>query len=116
MELKLKNGQYQRGEYQGLAEVNEIEELLQRINMKLMVHRGSFIPLPDYGSRLYLLSRAKPSYRQIAARKYVLEALADETELVLETLELIDKPKGEVLLYLSFTYRGKYTVDLETEI
>ncbi len=116
MELKLANGKYIQGNYQGLEQVDEMEELLQRLEMKLITRRGAFIPLPEYGSRLHLLSQEKPSNRQSAARQYVLEALADETDLELDSLKLISKTDGDVQLSLSFTYKEKYSVNVETDI
>ncbi len=116
MELKLTDGKYTLGAYKAPDELDELDELLQRVVMKLKVRRGSFLPLPDYGSRLYLLPRTKPTGRETAARQYVLEALADETELDLATLELLQKAEGEAVLSLEFTYKGKYTISVETEI
>lgn len=116
MELKLIDGKYMKGNYQSLAQVDDIEELLQRIEMKLRTRRGTFVPLPEYGSRLHLLSQEKPSNRQSAARQYVLEALADETDLILGSLELISDIGGDTQLSLSFTYKGEYLVNVKTEI
>lgn len=95
MELKLTDGKYTLGTYLAPVELEELDELLQRVIMKLKVRRGTFLPQPDYGSRLHLLSRTKPSNRETAARQYVLEALADETELELSALELSQKADGE---------------------
>ena len=72
MEIKLTDGKYTLGDYLAPNELEELDEILQRVIMKLKVRRGSFLPLPDYGSRLHLLSKAKPSSRETAARQYVL--------------------------------------------
>lgn len=116
MELKITDGEYTLGDYLAPTELEEFDEVLQRVTMKLKVRRGSFLPLPDYGSRLYLLSKSKPSSRETAARQYVLEALADETELELSALELSQKDDGEAALSLTFIYKSEYTVNIETEI
>ena len=116
MELKITDGKYTLGKYRTPEEVGETNELLQRIWMKLKVHRGAFIPLPEYGSRLYMLSQTKPSNREMAARQYVLEALADETDIELSSLELTQTAEGEAVLLLTFTYKNEYTVSIETEI
>ncbi len=116
MELKLTDGKYIRGEKLGVAQVSEVEELLQRIEMKLKIRRGAFLPLPDYGSRLHLLSTEKPSNRQSAARQYVLEALADEMDVEIASLELVSITEAEARLSLSFTYKGEFTVNLDTAI
>lgn len=116
MELKLADGKYLRGDKLGVAQVSELEELLQRIEMKLKIRRGAFLPLPDYGSRLHLLSRERPSNRQSAVRQYVLEALADENEVELDSLELMLGTEAEMRLSLVFIYKGEYTFNLETAI
>ena len=116
MELKLADGKYIKGNYQGLVQIDEVEELLQRFEMKLKIRRGAFIPMPEYGSRLYLLTREKPSNRQSAARQYVLEALSDEADIELDSLELSSKTDGDVLLSISFTYKGEYAINVETAV
>lgn len=116
MELKIVNGRYQIGPNRGLIEICDAEELIQRINMKLKVRRGTFIPLPDYGSRLYLLQQVKPSERCSAARQYVLEALSEEKEIELSSLELSDDKNGSAKLSLSFVYKGRYTLSAEAGI
>ena len=106
MELKLIDGRYVRGEFQGFAVVDGIDEIMQRVRMKLVVKKGSFMPLPEYGSRLHTLSAVKPSLRESAARQFVSEALADESALSLESLELIYEEDGTAMLLLSFVYNG----------
>ena len=81
MELKLENGQY-RMAHSGIPEtVQGTEELLQQAQMRLAAKRGSFLPDPDYGSRLHRLGTLKPSQRAAAAKQYAAEALAEEPEL-----------------------------------
>ncbi len=116
MELKLTDGKYTRGNYQGVEQVKEVQEVLQRIEMKLKVRRGAFVPLPEYGSRLHLLSRERSSNRHSAARQYVLEALADEKDVELDSLELVSTTDGDAKLVLTFIYKGEYTVNVETVI
>jgi len=116
LELKITDGKYTLGTFRSPDEVGETDELLQRIGMKLKVRRGAFLPLPEYGSRLYLLSQTKPSNRETAARQYVLEALADEADLELSALELSQTSDGEAALSLTFTYKNEYTVSIETGI
>lgn len=116
MELKLSEGKYILGDFQTLERISEIEELLQRVSMKLKTRKGAFIPLPDYGSRLHLLCAVKSSNRAAAARMYVLEALTDEKELELNSLELVYGSGEEARLSLSFTYKGEYTAAVEAVI
>lgn len=111
MELKLENGCYVPGKYQGFERVSGSEELLQRVLMKLKARRGSFLPMPEYGSRLYLLPREKPSNRTAAAKSYVSEALEDEVGLKLEGLTVEQGETGELTLSLSFLYNGELSFE-----
>jgi len=104
MELKLVNGRYQetRGK---LVEVSGTEELAQRLMMKLTARRGAFWPLPEYGSRLYkLVQGERPADREAAIRLYVAEALADEPEAVLESVESEVLSNDSIALRLLFSY------------
>ena len=78
MALMLRDGDYVSDGAGGLRTVQGREELLERVLWKLTVCRGSFPFLPELGSRLHLLGRAKPSQRESLAREYVTEALSDE--------------------------------------
>ena len=57
-----------------------------RVLYKLSVRRGSFALAPELGSRLHLLWREKADGRAAAAKQYIAEALADETELTVENV------------------------------
>ena len=114
MELQLREGKYLLDEKNALCELDDGEELAQRIALKLRVHRGAFLPLPEYGSRLYTLGRILPAARETAARQFVLEALADEEGLSLDALELTEKD-GVAVLKLTLTSGGE-TLNVETGI
>lgn len=115
MELKLEDGRYVPGRYQGFDRVEGIQELLQRILMKLRTRRGAFLPMSDYGSRLHTLSSVKPSLREAAAKQFVLEALTDEKGLELQELTLYSQ-EDEIRLELSFFYNGNINFTVETII
>lgn len=103
-ELKLQNGKYAASRYGGFETVCGNEELAQRVEMKLCARRGGFALMPEFGSRLYLLPKVQPSQREAAARQYIAEALAGETGLRLESLELY--PAGEDGVRLSMVFSG----------
>lgn len=88
MELKVRDGDYLSDGRGGFVRSEESEEILQRVQWKLSIRRGAFPPLPQLGSRLYLLFGQPPSRRTGLARQYVAEALAGETELEVEQVEL----------------------------
>ncbi len=78
MELLLSNGDYQKNMYHDLESVSGIDELAQRITMRLMARRGAFSILPEYGSELYKLNSLKTGDREVAAKSYIAKALENE--------------------------------------
>ena len=114
MELKLKDGNYVAGA-EGIATVGGLEELMQRIAMKLTARRGKFGPMPDYGSRLYtLLSSGASTEPEAQIRAFIAEALSDEPAVTLGSVSL--RAEGEVLhLNTVFQYTGG-SFAVETEI
>ena len=103
MELKLENGRYVYAQQGRLQQVDGLDELGQRIVMKLTARRGGFSAMPEYGSQLYRLGRTKASERESVAARYVMEALADEPDAQLRELSLTEQPDGSALLELSFS-------------
>jgi len=100
MELKLENGRYTARSRGDLESVSGIEELRQRVEMKLKARRGGFPPMPEFGSRLHTLHRVKPKQRRAAAEQYAAEALSGEEGLVIEALSLADTGDGGIRLEL----------------
>ena len=89
MELRIKNRDYVPDGTGGLQRTDGKEELLQRVLFRLSVRRGSFPFAPTLGSRLHLLGCEKPGSRQTAAKKYVAEALNDETGLTVDEVSFV---------------------------
>ena len=87
--LKLVNGDYVP-QGNGLETVEGDGALLQRVLMKLTARRGQFPWMADFGSRLWTLGRLRPAERQAAAEQYVLEALADEAGLTVDSVTLTE--------------------------
>ena len=84
----------------------DFEEKLQRVLFKLSCRKGGFAPKKEIGSRLYMLVNEKKENRETAARKYVLEALEEETGVSLTALEV--KAVGDTLsVYLTLEYNGE---------
>ena len=115
MGLKLESGKYEPTARGGFSTVSGNSELIQRIGMKLRARRGSFFPLPGFGSRLYLLSQVKPNEREIAARQYILEALSDESGLSLDELKLDCTSEGEIDIFMLFHRDGEH-ISVNTKI
>ena len=78
MELCLLDGDYVPNGFGGFETVTDGEEKLQRALFKLTARRGGFKPMPDVGSRLYMLARMNKAEWNGAARHYADEALYGE--------------------------------------
>ena len=103
--LILREGDYVPDGKGGFETAQAAGELLERILWKLTVKRGSFPLLPQLGSRLHLLGRARQGEREVLAQQYVREALADEAVTV-EGVTLV--PDGDrVLLTAEMTWQGE---------
>ena len=79
--LLLQNRDYAPDGNGGVAVVQDGDELLGEVLFRLAVRRESFPFLPDLGSRMHLLRRAKPSERESLALQYAVEALEDLAEV-----------------------------------
>ena len=75
MSLLLKNRDYVDDGNGGVAVVQDGDELLDEVLFRLAARRDSFPFLPELGSRMHLLRRAKPSEWESLALQYAVEAL-----------------------------------------
>lgn len=91
MERVLIDGDYVPDGAGGLTAVSGGQEALARALYRLTVRRGSLPFLPELGSRLYQLTREKPSARQALCTQYVTEALREETDLKVLSAELVQE-------------------------
>lgn len=96
MERILNHGDYIPDGGGGLLSVGGREEVLARALFRLAARRGALPFLPGLGSRLYQLSREKPSARQALAEQYVAEALGEEGVSV-QSVELQQQGEGGLL-------------------
>lgn len=103
MEWKLSQGDYVPDGVGGLTALNGGEEMLARALYRLTARRGALPFMPELGSRLYLLGREKPSARQALAAQYVTEALREEPDLSVRSVELVqDGERGRLTVYLDW--------------
>ena len=105
MELKIRNGDYIADGIGGERRADGAEALLERALFRLSVQRGSFPFLPELGSELYRLR--KPSARAAAAKLYTAAALAEETALTVEDVELTERGDGVMALRVLLTADGE---------
>ncbi len=106
MEWKIVEGDYVPDGMGSLTALSGGEEVLARVLYRLTARRGKLPFLPDLGSRLYQLGREKPSARRALAAQYVEEALREETDLAIQSVELAQE--GDVgLLTVYLDWQGK---------
>ena len=106
MELKIRSRDYVSDGAGGLVRVSGWDELLERVLFKLSVRRGSFALAPELGSKLHLLWREKGESRATAAKQFVAEALAEETDLTVSDVTL--EQKGDLLtLRIALLHEGE---------
>lgn len=106
-QLLLRSGDYVPDGKGGFCSANEGEEVLQRILLRLTARRGGCPFLPAFGSRLYLLRRAKPGEREALARTYVAEALAEEIDLEITDVTLTETTGGQAKVAVQLLWRGE---------
>ena len=106
MEMKLSDGRYVPDGLGGFETAEGTEEILARVLFCLTARRGAFPLLPELGSRLYLLGQYKPSARAAAARQFVSEALAEETEASVKSVEVTDIGEGKLLVTVTLDCSG----------
>ena len=106
MERVLRGGDYVPDGAGGLLTRRGGEVALARALFRLTARRGGCPFLPNLGSRLYQLSREKPSARRSLAAQYVAEALEEEPELRVRSVEW--EPRGETgLLTVRMDWQGE---------
>ncbi len=106
MEWKIVEGDYVPDGMGSLTALSGGEEVLARVLYRLTARRGKLPFLPDLGSRLYQLGREKPSARRALAAQYVEEALREETDLAIQSVELAQE--GDVgLLTVYLDWQGE---------
>ena len=95
MSLLLQNRDYTDDGNGGVAVARDGDELLDEVLFRLTARRESFPFLPNLGSRMHLLRRAKPSERDNLALQYAVEALEDLTEVTVTGASV--RQEGEAL-------------------
>ena len=68
---------------------------------------GAFPSCRSWGSELYRLGNEKPSARASAAKQYAAAALAEETALTVEDVELTERGDGVMALRVLLTADGE---------
>lgn len=113
MELLLKDGDYVADGQGDFQTVDGSDEVLQRALFQLTARRGSFPFLPELGSRLYTLTREKPSVWKSLAESYAVEALANESDLAVTGVEILSIDGDQITLKVNLEWNGE---SLEGEV
>lgn len=106
MELKIVDGDYVPNGTGSLCSLTGAEEVLARVLFRLTARRGALPFLPTLGSRLYRVTRERPSQWQGLAERYVLEALEEETDLQVSGVEVAQGEEGAELT-VRLTWQGE---------
>lgn len=103
MEWKLSDGDYVPDGTGGLTALSGSGEVLARVLYRLTARRGALPFLPQLGSRLYQLGGEKPFSRKTLAAQYVTEALREESDLSVRSVELTPQGDGaELTVFLDW--------------
>lgn len=115
MELKLEHGHYIPAPNGMFSEVSGVNELAQRICMKLAARRGAFLPKPDYGSRIYTILSVPERERETALKGWIYEALRGEEGVRLQKIKL--GTEGRTLrIWLGFACSaGDFDIELTAQ-
>ncbi len=105
MEARIHNGDYILDGLGGVVRCQGADALRERVLFRLTAHRGGLPPLPQLGSRLYLLSREPTTQRLSAAKQYVAEALAEEDVTVTDVI-LTPEKQGCIGIQVLLEYEG----------
>ena len=105
MEPRIQNGDYIPDGLGGVVRSQGADALLERVLFRLTARRGGLPPLPQLGSRLYLLGREPAAQRLSAARQYVAEALAEEAVTVTD-IALAPAEQDRTRLTVQLEYQG----------
>ena len=98
----------------GVARVEGAWALLNEALFRLTCRRGSFPLLPELGSRLYRLPSEKPSARDMAARQYAAEALA-ELDVTVTDAKVTMTGRDTASVRVTLTRGGEnMTIEVET--
>ncbi len=107
MTLLVKDGDYVRDGSGALTSLSGLEEVLQRVLIKLIARRGGFPLLPELGSRLYLLPRQSPANRETLAKQYIQEALEEEPELAVTDVTLTPLDGERLQISVALRWQGQ---------
>ncbi len=107
MTLLLNQGDYVLSNAGTLTSLSGMEEVLQRVLIKLTARRGGFPLLPELGSQLYLLLRQSPASRETLAKQYIQEALADEPELTITGVTLTPLDRERLQISVALNWQGQ---------
>lgn len=96
-----------------VASVRGGSALLSDVLFRLSARRGGFVLMPEFGSRMYLLRREKPSLRSALALQYAAEALEELSELEVTGAE-VSEVDERLRVQVELTWQGEpLTVEWE---
>lgn len=103
---QLRNGDYVPNGRGGFVHLEGTNALLMRALFRLQCRRGALPMLPQLGSRLHELYRARPDARQALASAYCAEAL-QELPVHVVAVRLTEQEDGRLTLAVELTHQGR---------
>lgn len=107
MDLWLENGDYVPDGMGGFLVAEGIDGVVQRVIYRLTVPLGSFLPMPEFGSKLSTLCREKPSSWEALAGQYVRLALEEEEEVSFDRVSLSPLEGGKIEMTVYLLWEGE---------
>lgn len=99
----LRDGDYVPDGFGGFTRLRDREAVLACALFKLTCRRGTFPFLPELGSRLHELGKARPSAREEAARQYAAQALSGMgLEVTEASVRMMTDSQANVTLQLRY--------------
>ncbi len=96
--------------------ISGVEEIAQRIRLRLTIRRGSFPLDPELGSRLYALPRGNAAQMNAAARDIIEEALAPMPGVRLDSVSCTYDPEADkAVVTCRFIWSGQ-DIPITTEV
>lgn len=107
LDTLLCHGDHKRDQQGFVQKVDGAQEAIQRAMIRLSVPKGSFVPDPNLGSRLFLLGQSPVEQTEELALEYAKEALLDEKEVQAVSVKKISKTGEGLELEFELEYLGK---------
>ncbi len=116
MDFNISNGDYNLTPSGHIERVSGDEDIKQRILIRLVIRKGSFVYDEDLGSELYKLYREKRSNIPNMAKQYVIDALEPETDISVQDVSVIWMSSNEIQISIEVLDFEGNTIEVEVKV